>query len=290
MKDKEQLLRELEDAIDRADMDAIERGLVGLSSVEPQPILGEDPRLFSARILKQHKENENMKASTKVWRVTAIAAAAALMGVAVYAAAEFQRFSLAGGDKFVTLQTNQDITQQEANQIMEEGLDHQVTPEERAAAAQAIQQNEQSFASVEEAAAQMNMVLPLPGAMGDMELESATGQSLYGEGVEDHTVWLNFADSKDRMVGVTVTRQIVTGTVTTTTTGDMDEGSLGTYKSKSGITYTTLTESDETGENTAFIAMATVGEYEYALVLDQGFTESERHALIDSVDLTACKK
>lgn len=288
MKDKNQTLRALEESIDQMDMEAINRSLEELSFAEPQPIQAEDPRLFSARILKLNQEEQTMKHPSKTLRITIVAAAVALMGLTVYAATGFQKFSFQSGDDFVTLRTNQDMTSQEAKALVDRDAEEAAkNPQGESSQGAITVLPDKTFDSLKQAETEMDMVLPLPAKLPEMALDSATGQILYSEGFEDRTVWLSYSDEKDRMFELTVSRQVITGdeAITSYTTGEMDEGSLGSYKSKSGIVYNTLSESDETGEMTANIATTAVGEYEYTLVF-LGFSEAERQEIIDSADLS----
>lgn len=89
------------------------------------------------------------------------------------------------------------------------------------------------------------------------------------------------------MLGVTTKREVIPeGTpLTSYTLHEFDEGSEGSYRSKSGITFTTLAESDSTGERTAQIATVLLGEYEYSLVF-VGFEPQEWQKIVDSTDLS----
>jgi len=150
---------------------------------------------------------------------------------------------------------------------------------------------ELSFDTVQQAEKELAMPLPLPANLPDMVLDSANAQIAgFGEGLETRTCWLSYPDDQGRLFGATVVREIIQpGTpVTGYTTYDIDDGSLGSYKSKSGVEYTTLTESDDSGEMTAHIAYTMIGEYEYALVF-VGFGEAERQEIIDSADLSVYK-
>lgn len=287
MNDKRQILRRLDDAIDRADMDVIEKELHRLSLAQASKIEAEDVHLFACRIQKLQKEKYKMNTFRKPWKIAVIAAVIATMGISVYAANTLQWFSFQSGDQFVTLRTTENMTEDEAKALVTE-VDAS-TPDD--ADVQQADSQELSFDTVAQAEQKLGFAVALPAKMPKMTLESAKGQIVkFGEDIEKRFCWLNYSDEQGRLFGVTVTREIIQEgrSVTGYTAHDIDEGSLGTYKSKSGIEYTTLSESDETGEKTAHIANAVVGEYEYALVFS-GFSEAERHEIIDSVNLSAYK-
>ncbi len=288
MQDKVEILKKIDAAIDAMDEASIDSGLQALYPLEPQPIQMEDPSLFAARIQKRNKENHTMKQSAKGFRIAIVAAVILIMSVTVYATGALRFFRFQQGDKFVTLRTNQDITQSEAEQLVSVDFSTSSIPEE---AVGQVQTQEFTFDSVEEAEQTLDMEIVIPGAMPEIPLESAMGSTaLFGEDMQSHTVWLNYQDDAGRMMGITVVREVVKpgSDVISYTTGDIDEGSLGKYKSKSGIVYQTLTESDDTGSKTAHIATTIVGEYEYNLVFF-GFEQSEREAIIDSADLSIYK-
>jgi hypothetical protein len=145
------------------------------------------------------------------------------------------------------------------------------------------------FESVEEAESGLDMEIVMPAALPAMNLDGIDGDRMsFGDGVESRTAWLTYSDDAGRQFGITVERNVAPpGTpVTHITEHDMDEGSLGSYTSKSGVEYTTLTESNpDDSSETAVIATVMIGEYEYALVF-VGFDEAERHAILDSADLS----
>jgi uncharacterized Rmd1/YagE family protein len=210
------------------------------------------------------------------------------MGVTVYAAVTMNLFSFQSGEKYVSIRTTDGMTAEEAQAFAEEN--QAAAPEEGEAVVLADEVPEQTFNSVAEAEAGMDMVIPLPAAMPDLELSSATGQSFYfGESNKQSTVWLIYGSAEGgRMLGITVAREVVAQgeDITSYTEHDIDEGSLSSYTSKTGVKYDTLTESDETGERTAHIANAMIGEYDYAAVFF-GFDETERQEILDSIDLSA---
>jgi len=288
MKDKKQILKELDDAIDRADMNDIERGLNSLSVVEPNTIQAEDPGLFSTRVQKMYKEQCIMNKPRRALRISVVAAVIMAMGITVYAASTLNWFSFLSGDKFVTMRTTESMTEDEAKALVETNQ-NAVIPDGAVMETPEIQ--ELSFDTVQQAEKELDMLLVLPASLPDMVLDNANAQIVgFGEGLETRTCWLNYSDDQGRLFGVTVVREIIQpGTpVTGYTTHDIDDGSLGSYKSKSGIEYTTLTESDDSGEMTAHIAYTMIGEYEYTLVF-VGFEEAERQEIIDSADLSVYK-
>lgn len=226
-----------------------------------------------------------MKHSKKAIRLAFAAALAAALGVTVYAAVNLHLLSFSSGTRYVTMRTNQAMTEQEAQALVRDDLQERSDAPDGNSAVLAPQQ---SFQSVEEAEAAMNMTLILPSAMPEVKMDSIKGQSLYNEaGYQNNTVWIVCSGPGGRMLGVTTTREVVPegAPLTSYTLHEFDEGSEGSYRSKSGVTFTTLTESDGTGERTAQIATVLLGEYEYSLVF-VGFEPQEWQKIVDSADLS----
>ena len=226
-----------------------------------------------------------MKHSKKAIRLAFAAALAAALGVTVYAAVNLHLLSFSSGTRYVTMRTNQAMTEQEAQALVRDDLQERSDAPDGNSAVLAPQQ---SFQSVEEAEAAMNMTLILPSAMPEVKMDSIKGQSLYNEaGYQNNTVWIVCSGPGGRMLGVTTTREVVPegAPLTSYTLLEFDEGREGSYRSKSGVTFTTLTESDGTGERTAQIATVLLGEYEYSLVF-VGFEPQEWQKIVDSADLS----
>ena len=291
MQEKNRILRELEQAIDRGDIDAVTAGVDRLTEQQSPPIQAEDAMLFAAGIRKINKESQAMntkKQPKKFLTVAIVAALVLVMGATAFAATQRGWFSFVHGDRFITGRTNAGMSEQEAEEIIKNSeLPADFDPSQIAQA----EVEELTFATVEEARTQLAMAIPLPDAMPALTLADATGnRTIIGEAVERKTVWLNYSDEQGRILGITVSCETIADAepVFSYTTHDMDDGSVGAYTTPAGDTYTTLTESDDTGEKTAHIATIMLGEYEYSLVFF-GFEEAERAAIIDSTDLGTIK-
>lgn len=284
MKHKSDVLKEIDAAIDDMDMVRIEAGLNELPAPEPDGI--ENPKAFAARIQKINKERTEMK---KPFRFITIAGVAVvLMAGAAFAAGGFNGIIFPDGDKIVTARSTDAITEDETRGMLSE-------PESNTSAqpteSQDVNTQEFTFDTKEQAAEQLDIVIPFPSALPEMVLDSATGSiRTHGEDYRESSLWLTYKDDAGRMFGITESRHILKpgSTFSSTTTSDMDEGSFGKYVSKSGVEYSTFTESNDEGTMTAHIALASIGEYDYAILFVE-FDEAERNAIIDSTDLSALK-
>ncbi len=286
MQEKQRVLKELDTAIDAMDMASIERGLNTLQELEHQPVKAENVQDFAARIKNLNREDKMKMKPSKTMKVALVAAIVSAMGITAYAANELKVFSFAKGDKYVTVTTTEDMTQEEAEAMvkMSEGG---VQPAD-ADVKMMVEPDSLMFESVEQAEKDMDMNVILPETMPELPVSEIMGQKLDFGHVENRMLWITYGDPEERAFGLTVGREVVKSTepVIGYSASDMDEGSLGSYTSKNGTVFTTLTESDDASERTAHIATVQVGEYEYTLVFF-GFDDAERLAIIDSVDLSA---
>lgn len=285
MNEKLEIQKRLDTAIDMMDQQEIERNLACLNAMDIRSIEAEDAKAFAARIKKLEVRNQSMIKNKKSSRIILIAAAVAIMAtVGVYASGVLTRFTFAHNDRYAVVQTTESMTASEAQKMAEETID---APQTNRAECEEANSEEFEFKTIEEAEKKLDMKVVLPKKMPNLPLTPVSAQSIKSEGVETGTIWATYGDPDSKAFGITVQKTIVTGSdITIVSTSDMDEGSIGEYKSKSGVKYTMLSESDDSGERTARIATVTKGDYEYSLIF-VGFSEKEMHEIIDSVDLSA---
>ena len=288
MKNKQQIMAELEAAIDRMDMREIDSGLAHLSSVETQKIEAEDVDLFSARILRQSKETQKMKHMRTPIKVIVAAALVLAMGVTAFAATRgLNIFTIQSGNQFAILQTTDHMTDQQLQEFLSESVVGIADLDENAFPPML------NFDSIDQAQAELEIPIVLPAAMPEMEVDRVMGHVISHGEAGTRTLWLDFTDEAERMLGVTISRSIFPPNLapdesySVGTIVEMDDGSLGTYTSASGVEFTTITETEQGGEErTAHIAIALLGEYQYAIAF-HGFDQAERERIIDSIDLSA---
>ncbi len=286
MKEKMKLLNDIDAAIDEMNEEKINMGLDALRAMEEDPLSVEDPGLFAARIIALERSGKNMIRHKKYFKPVLAAAMIAAMALTAYAATTMNLFSFGKGDRYVTVRTTNEMSEDEANTFADQNLQ----PGDQAGATLQADTEEYSFDTVAEAAQKLDMVIPIPSAMPEMQLESVHASvTSFGEASESRMVWTQYSDDEGRMFGLTVGREVLGGDDTTFTASDMDPGSLGSYKSSSGVEFATLTESNDDGSMTAHIATVMIGEYEYSMVF-VGFDQGQREAIIDSADLSAYVK
>lgn len=283
MNEKQKILRELDAAIDGMDLDGIDRNLTRLTALEPHKIEAEDVKLFAARIKQLDKERNYKMKNGKTIRIVLVAAAIlTVTSIGVYASGVLNRFTFADGDRITTVQTTESMTEAEAQKLVDDAKSDSTE-----GASEAESEN-YTFKTVEEAENKLDTKIAVPAKMPEFKLTEMTGQSVkWGDGMESRTVWALYGSPDSKAVGITVDKRIVKpdSEFTSIAISDMDENSMGEYKSKSGRIYTMYSESDDSGEKTARIARTVIGNYEYALVF-VGFEEAEMHEIIDSADLS----
>ena len=283
MNEKQKILRELDAAIDGMDLDGIDRNLTRLTALEPHKIEAEDVKLFAARIKQLDKERNYKMKNGKTIRIVLVAAAIlTVTSIGVYASGVLNRFTFAYGDRITTVQTTESMTEAEAQKLVDDAKSDSTE-----GASEAESEN-YTFKTVEEAENKLDTKIAVPAKMPEFELTEMTGQSVkWGDGMESRTVWALYGSPDSKAVGITVDKRIVKpdSEFTSIAISDMDENSMGEYKSKSGRIYVMFSESDDSGKRTARIAKTEIGNYEYALVF-AGFEEAEMHEIIDSADLS----
>lgn len=276
MKKKQDIIKEIDQAIDTMDTASIGRGLESLEAIEPLPIQIENPRLFAARIQKLDKENKKMMKPHKFMKAAVIAVAVVTAGFTVYAADPFQIFSSVQvqEDRLLTVRsTDGEEAQVELN--LSEDACHRadsVFPESR----------DYTFETLPQAEAELGMKLVLPAVSAGLKLDRISGRiDRYEElDMESRNADITYADDKGKKLHISITRAISDTAVITEQR--LEEGVSGTYQNKNQVEFTHFSENGSTVYYTA------VGGYEYSLTFT-GYEETELKELVDSIDLTEYK-
>lgn len=279
MKKKQDIMNELDQAIDAMDIDGIDRGLEVLTAIETHPIQAENVNLFAARIKKMNKENVKMMKPRKYIKVAVVAAAIMTTGLTVYAANALNVFSFVQDNKFVTVRTNESITDAEGNQIQV-----QINPDAPKHREYIVpeSQKEYSFDTVAQAENELDIKLTLPSVAAQMELESATGQITKYDHSESRFAWLKYTDTQERKIEITNTKIIDESDITSISEYEFGEDSLGTYKNKFNVEFTLFTDTDKT------IYIVAIGEYEYSISFT-GYNENEQKEIVETLNLSEYK-
>ncbi len=267
MKDIE-LRRAIDRAIDEGDTEEIERLLSKTPDTEDMPCD------FALSIISRCKENKTMK-KFRISKIGVIAAAVVLCCVAVCGAVVVKHYSIEYGSKYIQVASNKDINEKELAEIAK----NTAVDTKDIEGGRVMVTDTKTYSSIEEAENKMGIKAVLPALMPELELDNVEGCVL-NDNRKDMYIVYGSPDAK--CFGITLGYEKLEQGESSVTTGDIDEGSLGSYTSAKGYKFDTL---DESGNGkTDHIYTTHVGDYEYSLVfLD--FDEKEMEKIVDSVDL-----
>lgn len=282
---QEKILRQaLDRAVDRGDTEEIVRLLDRLSPSEPH-LADQTPQAFAAQVLRlQEERNRHMKTSVKLGRNLLIAAAVAVaVSAGAYAAVNWQQFTFQEGNRATTITTNDPtMTEEEAKKLAQ---DPDMTSEEaEEQGASVYQVEEKSYATLQEAEDDLQLELALPGQMPDLELASVSGYRLNDSYASIGAVYGDVAGGKAMSFSAQV-RDLPEDSYAIENR-DMDEGSLGSYTTPDGVTYSVWEESSDDGSMTAKVVEYSQADLDYGMAFF-GFTDAEWQAVVDSLDLSA---
>lgn len=276
MDERQKHASELDEAVDRMDLEAINMLLDCLDELEAEKIVPEEPALFAARIRELQKKRESIMKHKNSKIILIAACLAAALSVGVYASGAWTNFSFFSNGRAVSVTTgDSSMTEAQARELVRETEKEKVSPEDNRVVKSAPPEN---FASVEEAAQKLQMPIVVPKDTKNMALKEASGQ------VQEwcKTLWLTFGEEGHRLA-VTIEETLPVDEDTTVVSySDIQGENRGTYKSAKGDTFTLIR--DEHGD----YALAKAGNFEYVLIFEN-FTEQDIHSVIDSVDLSAYK-
>lgn len=321
METRRDLQRELDQAIDVMDMDAVEDLLGQLTGIEPTIPVAEDSRLFAARVKRLEKEQQPMKMN-RTTRMTLIAAAiVASLSLGVYAASNMSSFTFERGGQLVHIKGD-GLTQQDAKEAADsvadalkgkgaapqleisfdsekadfkngaiivreaegsgaEGGEATYEIEAASSAETSVTLKETEFSSVEAGERAMNLKLAKPDIVSKMGPGSASGIDFNGNDKYLRAVYGSVESG--RTVQITVDRSVPTQGETKIQTQEIDPGSAGSYKSAKGFAFTTASESE--GSNTMHFAVCSRGYYTYTIAFF-GFSDQEIRQALDTIDLS----
>lgn len=267
MKDIE-LRRAIDRAIDEGDTEEIERLLSKTPDTEDMP------RDFALSIISRCKENKTMK-KLRISKIGVVAAAVVLCCGAVGGAVLVKHYSMEYGNKYIQVASNEDIDEKELAEIAK----NSAVDIEDIESGKVIVANTKTYSSVEEAEKEMGIKAVLPAVMPELKLDKVEGCVL-NDNRKD--MYIEYGSPDTKYFGITLGYEKLGQGESSVTTGDIDEGSLGSYTSAKGYKFDTL---DESGKGkTAHIYTTHVGDYEYSLVFSD-FDEKEMEKVVDSVDL-----
>lgn len=292
---------EIDKAIDEGNMAEVERLLEMTSEV------GDMPKDFvqSIKELDNNKEKTTMKKKTKIFRLIPMVAVVAVLGsITVFGAMAIKHYSIANGDKYMSISTNADVDDDELKALMDEHVKVStgegtiddastkqgvyVATESLDGTAEVESTNDmmQTFSSVAELEKAYGVKFVLPEELGGVPATGIEGIQ-YSE--ENKIAWVHFENPEtEKIMNITLEKQGLEGNVTSIMTTDIDEGSYSEFKSKNGYTFDTFSESGAEENQIANIYVTNIGAYRYSIAFTN-YTEAERANIIDNLDLEEYK-
>lgn len=272
MKEKLEIMNELDKAIDAMDTERIDLGLEALAGIESLPFQAENSKLFAARIKKMKMENINMKNPRRFINAAVVAAAIMAMGVTAYAANGFKVFSFVQDNKAFVVRTNENVDTDSIQ--IEENPDAIIKEDPE------LSKTEYTFNTAAEAEKDLDIKIVLPAVTTQMNLVSATGITSKWDDMESRNVYLKYVDIQGRNMNISAAKIVSDGTVVSSY--DLGDNNPGNYINKLGTDFII---SNETDQITYFVAR---GEYQYSISFS-GYTENEQKEIVDTLDLSDYK-
>lgn len=270
-------LKKLNKAIEAENMEDIENIMKDIPNIEPDI----DVREFSNLVKnKCHKEANNMKRKLSMKIFVAVAAVVTITCVSVGAATLLSQFTFFKDGNYVTVTSNENLEEKEAEKLADEVLEEEVKSDETTIA------KEDVFNTINEAEEAYNMKVIMPENMPKLNLSELRGTQFYvGDNSNSSTIWATYGDADTKAFGLTVTKNDFNNSDDVTSISKTDaEGSGEKYNSLKGYSFNKLYDRDDTSNRTAEIYTISIGNYEYNMIFF-GFDENEIENVVNSVDL-----
>lgn len=236
---------------------------------------------FARRIIKLSKEENKMKMNIK--KIIIIAAAAATVCcVSAGAAVCIKSFGFGEDGKFVRINTNADMSEDEARQIAQASAEDYGTEHDESA----VFDDYDSFATVEEAEQAYNMKVVLPERMPDLPLTDITGEEFYlDKDSAEHTLWIDYGDPESKAFSLVIEKRDYNDSDISSTLVT-DSELKDTYVSAKGCKFYVL--EDKGDGKTATMMSTDIGSYSCTMGYI-GFDDEEIKQITDSFDPEAYK-
>lgn len=274
--------RKLDRAIEAENMEEIKNIIDNIPDCEPEI----DVKEFTAKIKnKCTGEVNTMKRKVSVKAAAVVAAVVAVTGVSVGAATLLKQFSFEKDGNYITVTSNDDLSEAEAEKLADDMADGNPVPDDTNTAKAEV------YETVEDAEKAYNMDVIMPDKMPELELSEVTGIKTYaGENSSLATIWATYGNTDKKAFALTVTKNDFADSDTVTNITEFDAKGAGEkFVSENGYTFDKLSDADEASGKSAEIMKTNVGEYEYSMVFF-GFDESEMEDIVNSLDLSDYEK
>ena len=231
---------------------------------------------FARRIIKLSKEENKMKI------IVMAAAAVTVCCVSAGAAVCIKSFGFGEDGKFVRINTNADMSEDEARQIAQASAEDYGAEHDESA----VFDDYDNFATVEEAEQAYNMKVVLPERMPDLPLTDITGEEFnLGKDSAEHTLWINYGDPESKAFSLVIEKRDYNDSDISSTLVT-DSELKDTYVSAKGCRFYEL---EEKGDGKTATMMSTdIGCYSCTMGYI-GFDDEEIKQITDSFDPEAYK-
>ena len=279
----------LNKAIEKMDLETIDKLLKEAENISPPCPSLEEPKLFAKQIMKNNSKMKGYDYMKFFNKKQSIIASIALVFIAsttvLYATGVLNKITIFKDDGTYTITSDTPLTQEQANVIIE---DFENTP--KATPNETNEVKHATFYSIEEVSKAVDLPIVLPEILPKdftLSKEITTESYEFIKGHPNYNIYLSFDGPKasenlkdNSLFQVSIIKNDNTGL--TERISSTDSVYQDTYTNAQGDTYTLF---DEDG---ATIAQITMGDIEYCLCF-YNISEEEIHNIIDSTDLTAYK-
>lgn len=276
-----EIRKKLDNAIEAENMEEINNVINNIPDCKPKI----DVEDFIKNVKQECTEEVKFmkkKLSTKVLIVAA--AVVAVTGVSVGASTLLKQFSFFKDGSYVTITSNGDLSEDEADKLAADALNENAEPNESNTVIEEV------FDNIQEAENAYNMKVIIPEKMPDLEITDVTGSQYYmGENSSTSNIWVNYGDFDKKAFGLTVIKEDYADEDKITSISYSDAEKDGEeFISDKGIKFNVLKDSDESSGRTAKIMTTNVGKYQYSMVFF-GFSDDEISDIVNSADLNEYK-
>lgn len=256
----------------------IEEGKIDKVTTILRDVTDCQPSIPVDEFMRNVREDSNMKSKFSK-RILIVAAACAVTSVSVGAATLLKQFTFNENGKFVTVTTNNDISEEEAARLAMEGAIDNVVPSDENTV------EPESFSTIEAAEKAYDMKIVLPDVKPALSLESVEGSISYlSENSSTAAIWATYGNIDEKAYGLTVTKKDFNDEDITDILSTDAEVTGDKFVSDKGYEFDVLNEIDETLERSAKIFVTYVGDYEYSIYF-VNFDDAEIEDVVNSIDL-----
>jgi|GEM_PF-5924467 len=267
---KESLL--IDKAIEKMDMEEIDRQLRFLEIEKPLPCDIEESELFARRIIKEGKKGEHkvQNKSRRMGIMIAVVMMVLTLGVTMVFGAGYLKFDFFNHDTTVQIKTSENLTVEEAEALATEASEeynNNVIDD-----AIVLETTKTNYNSIEELENDLEVKVVIPKYIPEGFVFD--GNIMVQLSDISKNIYITYINGEEKMIGITM---VVEEEIEGTTVSVTDAVYKDSFKTESGTEYMIL---DEDG---AKIATTEVGNLSYAIVTI-GVSDEVIQKILESID------